>query len=168
MTPGSLFTEADRAKLNLINAQLAQVVYLAAQTSLVGLRVTEGMRTPTRQAELVRKGASKTLDSRHLTGHAVDLAPMVDGELRWDWPLFYPMASVMRYAAIKLDVPIRWGGVWDRALKDLPESAEGIEGAVLEYVIREKERQRKAGKKNPSVLIDGPHFEIPLAAPGFE
>lgn len=168
MTVGkSLFSEKDRAILDAINAQLALVVYLAAEKCPLKLDVIEGYRTERRQAELVRAGASRTMHSRHLTGHAVDLAPIVDGVVRWDWPLFYSVAAAMRYAALALNVPVRWGGVWDRALADLPADADGIEDAVADYVARETARQRSAGVQKVKVFIDGPHFEIPASAPGY-
>jgi peptidoglycan L-alanyl-D-glutamate endopeptidase CwlK len=156
----SLFTERDRAILDAINAQLALVVYLAAEKCPLRLDVIEGYRTERRQAELVRAGASKTMASRHITGHAVDLAPIVDGTVRWDWPLYYHIAAAMRYAAVALDVPVRWGGVWDTPLRDLPETAVDIEGAQAAYV----ERCRAKGQR---AFLDGPHFEIPFTAPGY-
>ena len=160
MSGAALFTEKDRAALDLINAQLALVVYLAAEKCRVRLMVVEGVRTERRQAELVRAGASRTMHSRHLTGHAVDLAPIVDGTVRWDWPLFFPIAAAMRYAAIKLNVPVRWGGVWDTPLAQLPEAAADIEHAQADYIAR-----CRADGQRP--FLDGPHFEIPFSAPGY-
>ena len=81
--------------------------------------VTEGVRTLARQKELVAKGASKTLNSRHLTGHAVDLAPVVGGGVTWKWPAFHPMAAHMKAAAKELGVPVIWGGDW-KTFKDGP------------------------------------------------
>jgi peptidoglycan L-alanyl-D-glutamate endopeptidase CwlK len=81
--------------------------------------VIEGMRTTQRQAELVASGASKTMNSRHLTGHAVDLAASVKGEIRWDWPLYHRIASAMKAAATELGVDITWGGDW-KTFKDGP------------------------------------------------
>lgn len=156
MTPGSgsLFTELDRKILLEINPELALAVYLAAENASLRLRVIEGLRTRERQAELVRTGASRTLNSRHLTGHAVDIVPLVEGEVRWDWPLFYPIAAAMRRASIKLEIPIRWGGVWDKPLAELPENPDDIQDAQSDYVTR----VRAAGKKP---FLDGPHFELP-------
>lgn len=76
----------------------------------LGFLVTEGRRTALRQSELVKAGASRTMNSRHLTGHAVDLVATVGGEVRWDWPLYYKLAEVMREAA--QGVPLTWGGSW--------------------------------------------------------
>jgi peptidoglycan L-alanyl-D-glutamate endopeptidase CwlK len=83
----------------------------------LGAIVTEGRRTTVRQAELVRARASRTMNSRHLTGHAVDLAATVGGEVRWDWPLYDELGRVMKEAA--QGVPIVWGGDW-KSLRDGP------------------------------------------------
>ncbi len=97
-----------------VHPDLARVVKLAAQRMDDSMEfiVTEGVRTVTRQAELVKAGASRTMKSRHLTGHAVDLAPLIGGEVRWDWPPFYRIADAMKAAAKDLIVPITWGGEW--------------------------------------------------------
>lgn len=99
------------SKLDGVHPALVDVVKLAITLTDVDFVVLEGVRTMERQRELKASGASRTLDSRHLTGHAVDLAPWV-GEVRWDWPLFYPMAHSMKRAAAELGVRIVWGGDW--------------------------------------------------------
>ncbi len=82
-------------------------------------RVTEGLRSLARQKALLAANATTTMKSRHLTGHAVDLVPMVDGKPHYDWPLFYKLAPVMKQAAKELGVEIEWGGDW-RTFKDGP------------------------------------------------
>ena len=77
-----MMTPRDKARLAGVHPDLVAVVEAARQQ--VPFIVVEGMRTRERQAQLVKSGASRTMDSRHLTGHAVDLAPTVDGEVRWD------------------------------------------------------------------------------------
>lgn len=72
-----------------------------------------------RQRELIAAGASTTLRSRHLTGHAVDLAVKVGDEMRWDWPLYSDLAAAMKRAAKKEKVALEWGGDW-RSFKDGP------------------------------------------------
>ncbi len=72
------------------------------------------MRTKARQEQLVKAGASRTMNSRHLTGHAVDLAALVGGRIRWDWPLYASLADAMKTAAKELGVAIVWGGDWPR------------------------------------------------------
>ncbi len=109
-------TARDRERLRGVHPDLVRVVEAAraAMPVNLGFIVTEGLRTPERQAQLVAAGASRTMASRHLTGHAVDLAATVDGEVRWDWPLYPRIASAMTGAAADLGVPIIWGGSWPK------------------------------------------------------
>lgn len=95
-----------------VHPDLVAVVKKAIAITDVDFTVIEGLRTQARQKELYRKGATKTMRSRHLDGHAVDIAPYVDGKVRWDWPLFYPIADAMKDAAEELGIPIEWGGDW--------------------------------------------------------
>ena len=85
----------------------------------LGLIVTEGVRTLSRQAELYKAGASMTMDSRHLTGHALDLAVLLNGEVRWDWPLYQRLGALMKSNALRLGVKMVWGGDW-KTFKDGP------------------------------------------------
>lgn len=102
-----------------VHPDLVNVVRRAIQITEVDFRVIEGVRTIEKQYQLLMKGASKTLNSRHLNGHAVDLAAMVGSEVRWDWPLYHKIAAAMKQAARELNVPIEWGGDW-RSFKDGP------------------------------------------------
>ena len=108
-----------RTRLKGVHPDLIAVVERAIQLTGVDFMITEGLRTPQRQAELVRAGASRTLKSRHLTGHAVDVAAIVDGQVRWDWPLYPRIAEAFRQAARELKTPIFWGGDWP-TLRDGP------------------------------------------------
>lgn len=115
-----------RSERNLagVNPDLVQVVRLAWQRmqgrpDRLGFVVIEGLRTQKRQAELLKAGASQTMNSRHLTGHAVDLMATVGGVGRWDWPLYATLGSQLKGVAHELKVPIVWGGDW-RTLKDGP------------------------------------------------
>lgn len=111
---------ADEKKLVGVHPQLAAVIRRAATTSSIRFKVLEGPRSVDRQRDLVRRGASKTMNSRHLTGHAVDIAPMDEvGNVSWDWPLYHKLASVVKAAAKALKVPIEWGGDW-KSFKDGP------------------------------------------------
>jgi len=106
-------------RLEGVDERLVKIVKLAIKMTEVDFSVIEGKRTVARQRKLVAAGASKTMNSRHITGHAVDLAPYVGGRIRWDWPLFYPIADSMKRAAAELGYPIEWGGDW-RSIKDGP------------------------------------------------
>ena len=108
------------ARLVGVHADLVAVVQRALELSELDFAVTEGRRSQTRQTELVAQGASQTMNSRHLTGHAVDLAPIIAGQIRWDWPPFYKLADAMKRAAAELGVSIVWGGDWKGGFKDGP------------------------------------------------
>jgi peptidoglycan L-alanyl-D-glutamate endopeptidase CwlK len=107
-------------KLQGVHLALVGVVERAAREGAPRFRVIEGTRTLSRQRELVKRGASKTLNSRHLTGHAVDIVPLdPSGNVSWDWPLYYPLARAIKRAAEAEGVPIEWGGDWKK-FKDGP------------------------------------------------
>ena len=108
-----------RARLQGVHPALVGVMEAAILTTPVDFMVTEGLRTPERQAALVRAGASRTLNSRHITGHAVDVAALVDGAIRWDWPLYPRIAEAVKAAAKARGVALVWGGDWPR-LRDGP------------------------------------------------
>jgi peptidoglycan L-alanyl-D-glutamate endopeptidase CwlK len=107
------------SRLEGVHPDLVRVVKKAAVLSNLDFTVLEGLRTVERQKQLVAQGASKTMNSRHLTGHAVDLAPMIGGKIRWDWPLYHKLAKIVKAAAADEKVPLVWGGDW-RAFKDGP------------------------------------------------
>jgi len=102
-----------------VRPDLVRVVKRAAAMSSLDFTVLEGLRTVARQHALMAQGATKTLNSRHLTGHAVDLAPMIGGTVRWDWPLYHQLAAIVKAAAAYEKVPVTWGGDW-RTFKDGP------------------------------------------------
>lgn len=107
----------DRSERNLIGVHpdLVRVVRKAYEdwTSTGGdFVVTEGLRTKERQAQLVKAGSSWTMDSRHLTGHAVDLAIKTGGQIDWSWPPYHRLALVMKSCARELGIPIVAGADW--------------------------------------------------------
>ena len=95
--------------LSGVHPDLVAVVKRAIETSEQDFTVLEGIRNINRQRELVKTGKSTTMNSRHLTGHAVDLAPW---PISWEWEGFYPIADAMKAAAEELDVNLEWGGDW--------------------------------------------------------
>jgi|TARA_R100000084_G_scaffold108987_1_gene73393 peptidoglycan L-alanyl-D-glutamate endopeptidase CwlK len=108
-----------KERLKGVHPDLVAVVERAIEITEQDFTVLEGLRSKERQKQLYRSGASKTMNSRHLTGHAVDIAPYVEGAVSWDWDYYYPMADAMKEAAKELDVPIEWGGDW-KSFKDGP------------------------------------------------
>jgi peptidoglycan L-alanyl-D-glutamate endopeptidase CwlK len=122
-----MFTFSARSleRLKGVHPDLVRVVHGALAISKIDFMVVEGVRSLERQKELFAAAKSKTMRSRHLTGHAVDLAPLVDidgdgkCELSWDRSHFYPIADAMFQASHSLNVPIEWGGNWTTFV-DLP------------------------------------------------
>lgn len=106
-------------RLNGVHPDLVKVVKRAIEITTVDFTVLEGLRDPQRQRTLVDSGASQTLNSRHITGHAVDLGAWVDDQVDWSWPLYHKIAAAMKTAAKELGVSIVWGGDW-RTFKDGP------------------------------------------------
>ena len=116
-----MFTLSPRSykRLEGVHPDLVRVVERAIAITEVDFVVLEGLRTKERQAQLLKAGASRTMNSRHITGHAVDLGAWVNKEVRWDWPLYSKIAAAMKQSATELIVPIVWGGDW-RTFKDGP------------------------------------------------
>lgn len=121
----SALNAASLQKLKKVHPHLAAVVKRAAEISPVPFIVTCGIRTIEEQKRLVAAGASRTMRSRHLPGknglsHAVDLAPVLNGKVRWDWPLFHKLNEAMTKAAKDCKVTgLEWGGHW-RSFRDGP------------------------------------------------
>ena len=118
-----MFKLGSRSKANLVGVHpdLRKVVELAIGLTAVDFVVTEGLRTAERQAQLLASGASRTLKSRHLTGHAVDLAAIFEGKVSWRSNLYYELSHVMKNAASSLSIPLEWGGeIWMPGFFDGP------------------------------------------------
>lgn len=136
-------------ELEGVHSDLVKVVRRAIEITEQDFAVHDGIRTAEEQRALYLKGASK-LDgfqklSRHQTGHAVDLVPYVNGKLRWEWPLIFPIAEAMKAAADELLVPIRWGGTWQPL------------GGIHNRTLTVEEQFEAASVK----FADGVHFELP-------
>lgn len=110
-----------RTEKNLagVHPDLIKVAHRAAELTEVPFLVTEGLRSMKRQRELVAAGASKTLKSRHLTGHAIDIVPIVSGEISWKTPAFTLPLDAFRRAAKELGVDVEFGADW-KSWKDYP------------------------------------------------
>lgn len=146
------FKLSKRSLRNLegVHPALVEVVRHAIQLSTVDFMVAEGRRTVERQRQLFKAGATRTMNSRHLTGHAVDLAAWVGGGVRWDWPLYPQIAEAMRAAADVEKVRLVWGGCWDTPLAE-------IHGTCAEAAEDYTARRRAEGRRS---FIDGPHYEL--------
>lgn len=116
-------TAKSRANLRGVHPDLVRVVERAAELSPIQFEVTEGLRTLARQKQLKAKGLSKTLNSRHLTGHAVDIVPAVDvtgdgrvtGEDMWHHSQLVKLSPYIKQAFRECGVAYEWGGDWKNA-----------------------------------------------------
>lgn len=135
--------------LHGVNQKLVDIVKDAIKISTVDFSVGEGLRTLERQHLLIAQGKSKTEKSKHITGQAVDLWAFVNGSVSWDLKHYYDIAQAMRDSAIKHNVILTWGAVWDRELNHIINP----ELAINAYA----ERRKAIGKK---AFIDAVHFEI--------
>lgn len=106
-------------KLQGVKKPLVDVVKRAIELSEVDFGVSEGVRTFERQKALYEAKKSLTMNSRHLTGDAVDLFAWVDGYVNWNFHFYEKIAEAMFKAAEELGVEIEWGGSW-KTFKDGP------------------------------------------------
>lgn len=107
------------SNLEGVHPDLIKVVMGAIELTQVDFTVIEGLRTKERQAQLLKEKKTTTLNSRHLTGHAVDIVAWVDGTVSWDWKHYYILEKAVKQAAKELKIPIEWGGDW-KTFKDAP------------------------------------------------
>ena len=113
------FSSRSLRNMEGVHPDLVAVAHRALEITEIDFLVTEGLRTREKQIELVRAGASRTTRSRHLTGHAIDIAAWVAGGVRWDWPLYEELSRAFKQAAAELGVAIVWGGDW-KSFRDGP------------------------------------------------
>jgi len=143
-------SERSLDRLKGVDQKLIDVVKRAIDLTEIDFGVTEGLRTLERQQELVEKGASQTLKSKHLGGRAVDLVAYIGSRVSWELAVYDDIAEAVRQAANELDVTIRWGAAWHKNLTDTKMSAEDL---MNEYIDLRRSQSRRP-------FIDAPHFEL--------
>ncbi|NJL70251.1 MAG: M15 family metallopeptidase [Candidatus Competibacteraceae bacterium] len=106
------FSPRSWQSLQGVTPKLIAVTSLALKLSPIDFIVTEGLRTRERQTELVKQGASRTMNSKHILGRAVDVAALDNGRVSWNFALYEQIAKAFKEAAASLGVDIEWGGDW--------------------------------------------------------
>lgn len=139
------------ARLEGVNPKLVKVVTTAITMSKIDFGVICGLRTIEEQRELVAKGASQTMKSKHIEGNAVDLMAYIGSRGSWEMNLYDDIADAMKIAADEHDIQIRWGAAWH--ITDLREWDSSMQDAMNEYI----DLRRSQGRRP---FIDGPHFEL--------
>ncbi|WP_174635048.1 M15 family metallopeptidase [Yersinia thracica] len=112
------FSQRSETNLKGVNANLVKVVRRALELSPVDFGVIEGARTVERQKELVATGKSQTMNSRHISGNAVDLLPT--GADWNDYKCWLPVLDAMHRAGKELGVKLRFGITWTDNPNDKP------------------------------------------------
>jgi peptidoglycan LD-endopeptidase CwlK len=144
-------SERSLGNLKGVDVRLQKVVNHAIGETKIDFGVICGLRTIEEQRELVAKGASQTLKSKHLDGEAVDLMAYIGSRGSWELNLYDDIADAMREGAERVNMPIRWGAAWH--INDIRDWKGTMEEAMNEYI----DLRRKQGRRP---FIDAPHFEI--------
>jgi len=121
------WSERSYRKLQGVRPELVAVATLAlrrlGENGGPDFVVTSGKRTEEEQRELVNEGASQTMNSRHVTGHAIDIAAFDEKyNVTWEGRYYQNIADFMFEAAEDLGVKIEWGGNWQE-FRDMPHFA---------------------------------------------
>lgn len=105
--------------LACVHEDLQKVMHKAIEAPPYAFSITDGLRTLERQKELVAAGKSKTMNSRHLTGKAVDVCVLIDGKASWEFHKYEELAQHILGVAKELTIPLVWGGTF-KGFKDGP------------------------------------------------
>lgn len=140
------------ANLQGVKPPIVRCVRRAIMLTTQDFGVFEGVRSHARQLVLFQRKATRTMNSLHLVGGAVDLLPFVDGRLQWQTPLSFPIAQAMLEASQETGIHLRWGGVWDRLLHEL-------DPVRLDREMRAYWARFEALHPDRDPLVDPWHFE---------
>lgn len=138
-------------KLEGVDERLVAVVKHAITATKIDFGVIQGMRTIEMQKELVAKGASQTMKSKHLDGNAVDLMAYIGGRGSWELNVYDDLADAMKEGANAVGCKVRWGAAWQ--IDDIGSWDGTMEEAMNAYI----DLRRSQGRRP---FIDGPHFEL--------
>lgn len=119
MASGFAFSARSLRSLQGVNPGLVKVMYRALELSPIDFIITEGLRSVEMQRHYVEIGASRTMNSNHLTGRAVDVVAYVGGRTSYAWEHLRPIAAAVKAASAELGIPVDWGGDW-KSFKDGP------------------------------------------------
>ena len=138
-------------RLDGVNDDMVRVVKKAIELTKIDFGVICGLRTVEEQEELVAKGASQTMKSKHIDGLAVDLMAYLGGRASWELNLYDDIADAMKDAAKLENVGVRWGAAWQ--IDNMADWDGTMEEAMNAYI----DLRRSQGRRP---FIDGPHFEL--------
>lgn len=158
-------------RLQGVDERMVAVVKYAITATKTDFGVIQGMRTIEQQKELVAKGASQTMKSKHLDGLAVDLMAYINGRGSWELNLYDDLADAMKEGANAVGCKVRWGAAWhiddigswegtthtfqpkNKQAEITKEYSASMEDAMNYYIDIRRDQNRRP-------FIDGPHFEL--------
>jgi peptidoglycan L-alanyl-D-glutamate endopeptidase CwlK len=105
-------SQRSKDRLKGVHPDLVKVIEEAIKESPLDFSISEGLRTKDRQKVLFDSGKSQTMNSRHITGHAIDFAVIKDGEVTWDLKYYRIVTDHIKKVAKQLDIPIVCGIDW--------------------------------------------------------
>ena len=144
-------TQRSLRRLDGVKNELHSVVTTAIGLTNVDFGVSCGLRTEKEQEDLVARGASQTMKSKHLTGDAVDVVAYIGSRISWELNLYDDIADAFKEASVREGVGIRWGASWH--IPDLRDWEGTSEEAMNAYI----DLRRSQGRRP---FIDAPHFEL--------
>ena len=138
-------------RLDGVKNELHSVVTTAIGLTNIDFGVSCGLRTEKEQEDLVARGASQTMKSKHLTGDAVDVVAYIGSRISWELNLYDDIADAFKEASVREGVGIKWGASWH--IPDLRDWEGPAEEAMNSYI----DLRRSQGRRP---FIDAPHFEL--------
>ena len=119
-------SQRSKDKLSGVKTRLIAVVTSAIEHTTVDFGVIQGLRTLEEQKELVAKGASQTMRSKHLTGDAVDLMAYVGSRASGELYLYDVIADAIKKACINQSKQVTWGAAWHKKLNEWSGTSEEL------------------------------------------
>lgn len=136
-----MMRDDDFCNLQMVHPVLAATFLVAAARYrvLLGdrayvLRITDGLRNRTEQERLVREGKSRTLESGHLRGMAIDVAFLSPDRSQAHWELhrYREFNALMQRAFdtfrphLPPEASLIWGGDWKRLVDGVHWELNGV------------------------------------------
>jgi peptidoglycan L-alanyl-D-glutamate endopeptidase CwlK len=148
------FSQRSLNNMKGVDKRLVAVATLAIKKTSLDFGVICGLRTLDEQRALVKRGASQTMKSKHLEGHAIDLMAYIGSRASWELNLYDDIADAMAEAARDVGVSIRWGAAWT-----VP-NISNFDGGTMQDAMNSYIDVRRSQNRRP--FIDAPHFELML------
>lgn len=143
------WNERSIARKRGVDPRLIEILNITRQRTGIPFQITEGLRDIERQRELLTQGKSQTLNSKHLTGNALDIhIPDGKGGVNWDFEAYRPIGAMAKQVAQELGYnDFTWGGDW-KSLRDGVHFQIGGQHATAQP----KRAQQTVSTNSPSIL----------------